>query len=106
MSVENVERMVALNALLSVHQQWILYFHIYIYIYMFIIFIYKHTDKFDRELSTPALEIKRRFVCRLFSPALFGGVTAFTREDFYKVNGYPNRYYGWGAEDDDMYYRY
>jgi len=36
---------------------------------------------------------------------IFGGVTAFKPEHFELVNGFSNRYYGWGGEDDDMYNR-
>lgn len=32
----------------------------------------------------------------------FGGVTLFTLEDFKKINGYSNRYTGWGFEDNDL----
>jgi predicted glycosyltransferase involved in capsule biosynthesis len=35
----------------------------------------------------------------------FGGVTLFDKESFVKINGYPNEYWGWGAEDDDVIHR-
>ncbi|CAK8674838.1 beta-1,4-galactosyltransferase 4-like [Clavelina lepadiformis] len=37
--------------------------------------------------------------------AIFGGVTELTKEQFTKVNGYSNSFWGWGGEDDDMYNR-
>jgi hypothetical protein len=30
-------------------------------------------------------------------------VTAFNTEDFLGANDYPNVYWGWGSEDNDMY---
>ena len=35
----------------------------------------------------------------------FGGVTMFTVEDFKKIDGYSNKYWGWGFEDTDLLYR-
>ncbi|XP_069178150.1 beta-1,4-galactosyltransferase 4 [Procambarus clarkii] len=36
---------------------------------------------------------------------LFGGAVAMQKVHFEKVNGFSNKFYGWGAEDDDMYNR-
>lgn len=35
----------------------------------------------------------------------FGGVTLFPVEDFKKINGYSNKYWGWGYEDTDLLLR-
>ena len=35
-------------------------------------------------------------------PRLRGGICAINREDFEKINGYDEKFIGWGAEDDDL----
>ncbi len=35
----------------------------------------------------------------------FGGVVIFTIEQFEEVNGYHTNYWGWGMEDDDLFWR-
>ncbi|KAJ6656909.1 hypothetical protein lerEdw1_002910 [Lerista edwardsae] len=32
----------------------------------------------------------------------FGGVSALTPNQYMKINGFPNEYWGWGGEDDDI----
>jgi predicted glycosyltransferase involved in capsule biosynthesis len=47
----------------------------------------------------------QQFGYKLPYQSYFGGVTVFDRESFLLVNGYSNEYWGWGAEDDDMFNR-
>jgi beta-1,4-galactosyltransferase 1 len=42
---------------------------------------------------------------RLPYPTYFGGVTLFNCDDFARVNGFANEYWGWGSEDDDLLLR-
>jgi beta-1,4-galactosyltransferase 1 len=42
---------------------------------------------------------------RLTYEELIGGVLNIRGDHFLTVNGYSNLYRGWGAEDDDLYYR-
>lgn len=35
----------------------------------------------------------------------FGGITMFPIRDFAKINGFSNKYWGWGYEDDDLMFR-
>ena len=47
--------------------------------------------------------------CFLFSlpyAQIFGGAGSFSREHFKLINGFSNKFWGWGGEDDDLYKRY
>uniref|UniRef100_A0A8C7WWG6 Beta-1,4-galactosyltransferase 6 n=1 Tax=Oryzias sinensis TaxID=183150 RepID=A0A8C7WWG6_9TELE len=35
----------------------------------------------------------------------FGGVSGLTVDQFRKINGFPNAFWGWGGEDDDLWNR-
>jgi len=39
------------------------------------------------------------------NPSYFGGVVAFNSDDFEKINGFPNNFWGWGGEDDELFLR-
>lgn len=36
------------------------------------------------------------------NPKYFGGVVSFSESDYKRINGYPNTFWGWGGEDDEM----
>uniref|UniRef100_A0A3P8V8A7 Beta-1,4-galactosyltransferase n=1 Tax=Cynoglossus semilaevis TaxID=244447 RepID=A0A3P8V8A7_CYNSE len=35
----------------------------------------------------------------------FGGVSSMSKQQILKINGFPNNYWGWGGEDDDIFNR-
>ncbi|EJD74731.1 hypothetical protein LOAG_17990 [Loa loa] len=43
-----------------------------------------------------------KFKYRLPYGSIFGGVSAIRTEQFLKMNGFSNSYWGWGGEDDDL----
>uniref|UniRef100_UPI00398F41C9 beta-1,4-galactosyltransferase 3-like n=1 Tax=Pristiophorus japonicus TaxID=55135 RepID=UPI00398F41C9 len=43
-----------------------------------------------------------KFGYRLPYNTYFGGVSAMTPEQYLQMNGFPNEYWGWGGEDDDI----
>lgn len=46
-----------------------------------------------------------KFGFRLPYHQYFGGVSAMSKDQYLKINGLPNNYWGWGGEDDDIYNR-
>ena len=54
---------------------------------------------------------KRRSFSKLHSSfrlpyaTIFGGAEAFRKEHFEEINGFSNRFWGWGGEDDDLFLR-
>ncbi|MFT7812737.1 beta-1,4-galactosyltransferase 3-like isoform X1 [Arapaima gigas] len=43
-----------------------------------------------------------KFRYRLPYSQYFGGVSAITPDQYLRMNGFPNQYWGWGGEDDDI----
>ncbi|KAI1894799.1 hypothetical protein AGOR_G00119470 [Albula goreensis] len=43
-----------------------------------------------------------KFGYKLPYKSYFGGVSALTPQQYLKMNGFPNNYWGWGGEDDDI----
>eukprot|EP00111_Clytia_hemisphaerica_P005217 TCONS_00015043-protein len=46
-----------------------------------------------------------KFHYQLPYATIFGGCGSFLRDDFEKINGFSNLFFGWGGEDDDLYKR-
>ena len=39
------------------------------------------------------------------NPKYFGGIVGFSSSDYKRINGYPNTFWGWGGEDDELQLR-
>ena len=61
----------------------------------------------DYSYSDIPIHLATRFknISRTTFEEYFGGVTMFPMEQFEKINGYSNKYWGWGYEDTDLLYR-
>lgn len=64
----------------------------------------------DYSYSKVPIQLANRFEAwtafkRTINDDYFGGVTMFPKEVFRKINGYSNKYRGWGFEDNDLLYR-
>lgn len=46
-----------------------------------------------------------KFRFQLPYQSFFGGVSSLSKEQYLAINGFPNTYWGWGGEDDDIYNR-
>jgi len=64
---------------------------------------YSYTDH-PIHLATDIIPDKDESKREIFD-SYFGGVTMFPIDDFEKINGYSNKYWGWGFEDDDLLFR-
>ena len=73
-----------------------------------------HSERGYRGVTTrrlddlsPSIEFKPPSFCthRLPYKDLFGGVTGLTESNVRKINGFPNVYWGWGGEDDEILMR-
>ena len=63
---------------------------------------YACNEKHPRHLSSSINKFDYKI---LPNPKMFGGVSQMTDEQFKKVNGYSNNFWGWGGEDDQMFKR-
>lgn len=67
--------------------------------------------KVDYSYSDHPTHLASKFVSenknfkRIIFDEYFGGVTIFPVDDFERINGYSNEYWGWGYEDDDLLWR-
>ncbi|CAI2321733.1 unnamed protein product [Caenorhabditis sp. 36 PRJEB53466] len=62
----------------------------------------------DRNLYTCPIQPRHmsvaidKFDYKLPYSAIFGGISALTKEHVTKINGFSNDFWGWGGEDDDL----
>jgi len=58
--------------------------------------------KFQTENAFQNYTTSLKIPIKVLKYALYGGVTGMTPKQFNYLNGYSNKYWGWGCEDEDM----
>lgn len=56
------------------------------------------------EIPTHLATKVQQFRYKMPAPDYFGGVVLFNRQDFVNCNGYSNEFFGWGGEDNALYF--
>lgn len=59
-------------------------------------------SEYPIHLATNFIDRKTKLPTREIFDEYFGGVTIFPTDIFEKINGYSNKYWGWGFEDTDL----
>ena len=60
---------------------------------------YLHIPKYPVHIAYPGSSIKYEYSKYL------GGINIYNKNDYIKINGFPNDFWGWGGEDDAIYDR-
>ncbi|XP_062909948.1 beta-1,4-galactosyltransferase 3-like isoform X1 [Mobula hypostoma] len=60
--------------------------------------LYVCNKRYPKHVSSAMNKFKYRLPYRMY----FGGVSALTPDQYMRINGFPNTYWGWGGEDDDI----
>jgi hypothetical protein len=77
-------------------------------------FIFHDVDMIPSKSLLEFYKVKPKCVVHLAAPILqdkyayagfMGGVLSISNEDFGSVNGFPNNFWGWGGEDEDLKFR-
>lgn len=61
-----------------------------------------HFTKLNKYIYSVFVHFSFLLSLRLPYKMYFGGVSALTPDQYLKMNGFPNNYWGWGGEDDDI----
>lgn len=62
-------------------------------------------DFYTRLPSSNPIHIARVWPRYSTNHKYFGGIVSFNEEQFVRINGFPNNFWGWGGEDDELYNR-
>jgi ubiquitin C-terminal hydrolase len=77
-------------------------------------FIFHDVDMIPSKSLLQFYKVKPKCVLHLAAPLMqekyayagfMGGVLSISSEDFSQINGFPNNFWGWGGEDEDLKFR-